>query len=75
MTQLKVFSQTSDLPYDRHFYRIVFTNGKGITVDDYEQMRAFWFQYDSKLLSHVDVLDAVQYDVKKSKKSIKGFGG
>jgi len=72
MTKLKVFAQTSDLPYDRHFYRIVFTNGKSIVVDDYEQMRLFWFQYDSKMLSHVDVIDAVQYDVKKS---IKGFGG
>jgi len=70
-TKLKVFSQTSDLPYDRHFYRIVFTNGKSIVVDDYEQMRLFWFQYDSNMLSHVDVIDAVQYDVKKS---IKGFG-
>jgi len=68
----RYFTQTSDGSYDRHFYRIVLTNGKSITVDDYEQMRSFWFQYDSKYLSHVEVLDACQYDVKES---VKGFGG
>ena len=68
----RYFTQTSDGSYDRHFYRIVLTNGKSIMVDDYEQMRSFWFQYDSKYLSHVDVIDACQYDVKES---VKGFGG
>ena len=67
----RYFTQTSDGSYDRHFYRIVLTNGD-LTVDDYEQMRSFWFNYDSKLLSHVEVIDAVQYDVKES---VKGFGG
>jgi len=42
----------------------VLTNGKSITVDDYEQMRAMWFQYESKYLSHVEVIDV---------KSSKGF--
>lgn len=41
-------------------------------LDDYEQVRAFWFEYESTLLSHVEVMDAVQYDVKES---VKGFGG
>lgn len=52
---------------------MVLTNGKSITVEDYEQMRAMWFQYDSKFLSHVEVLDACQYDV-EVKKNVKGFG-
>ena len=69
----RYFTQTSDGSYDRHFYRIVLTNGKSITVDDYEQMRAMWFQYDSKFLSHVEVLDACQYDV-EVKSNVKGFG-
>ena len=60
----RYFTQTSDGSYDRHSYRIVLTNGKSITVDDYEQMRAMWFQYESKYLSHVEVIDV---------KSSKGF--
>ena len=69
----RYFTQTSDGSYDRHFYRIVLTNGRSITVDDYEQMRAMWFQYDSKFLSHVEVIDACQYDV-EVKSNVKGFG-
>ena len=63
----RYFTQTSDGAYDRHLYRVVLTNGKSITVDDYEQMRSFWFQYDSKYLSHVEVIDI--------KQPINGFGG
>lgn len=64
----RYFTQTSDGSYDRHLYRIVLANGESLTVDDYEQMRSFWFNYDSKLLSHVEVIDDV-------KESVKGFGG
>ena len=69
----RYFTQTSDKPYDRHFYRMVLTNGKSIVLEDYEQMRAMWFQYDSKFLSHVEVIDACQYDV-EVKSNVKGFG-
>jgi len=64
----RYFTQTSDGSYDRHLYRIVLANGESLTVDDYEQMRSFWFNYDSKFLSHVEVIDDV-------KESVKGFGG
>ena len=37
------FAQTSDEPYDRHQYELQF-NGQSIIFDDYEQMRAYWFQ-------------------------------
>lgn len=63
----RYFTQTSNESYDRHLYRVVLTNGKSITLDDYEQMRSFWFQYDSKFLSHVEVIDI--------KQPINGFGG
>lgn len=64
----RYFTQTSDGSYDRHLYRIVLATGESLTVDDYEQMRSFWFNYDSKLLSHVEVIDEV-------KQPVKGFGG
>ena len=33
------FTCTSDKPYDRHYYTV---NGK--RFDDYEQLRAWWFE-------------------------------
>ena len=60
----RYFTQTSDGSYDRHSYRIVLTNGKSIVLEDYDRVRAFWFEYDSKFLSHVEVIDV---------KSSKGF--
>jgi hypothetical protein len=39
----KWFAQTSDEPYDRHQYELQF-NGKSVIFDDYEQMRAYWFE-------------------------------
>lgn len=35
---IKSFTQTSNKPYDRHYYTV---NNK--RFDDYEQLRAYWF--------------------------------
>ena len=53
------FAQTSDEPYDRHQYQVVFNDGQqSITFDDYEQMRSYWFGWSkTKHLSHVIVND------------------
>lgn len=51
------FTQTSDDLYDRHNYRVRLTNGKGIILDDYEQVRGLWFQYDKQFLDTIEVLD------------------
>jgi len=64
------FAQTSDEPYDRHQYLLEFNGGNTLTFDDYEQMRAYWFQSvrnwsDCK----VTVLDKKQ----QNKKSHGGF--
>ena len=53
---VKRFEQTSDLSYDRHNYRVHTQTGKTYIFDDYEMVRAFWFQ-QKKILSHVEVLD------------------
>ena len=62
------FSQSSDKPYDRHNYVVTIpTTGKKITFDDYEIMRAYWFQQFSNIKGcTVEVVDTPQ----KS----KGFG-
>jgi hypothetical protein len=59
------FTQTSDKPYDRHDYKLVYENGKEVIFNNYEDVQVTWFQHDGNFLSHVEVLD------KKQKK--KGF--
>tara|TARA_R110002020_G_scaffold388585_1_gene599285 strand:+ start:303 stop:533 length:231 start_codon:yes stop_codon:yes gene_type:complete len=50
------FERTSDLPYDRHKYKVHTKTGRTHIFDDYEQVRAIWFQ-SKQLLSHIEVLD------------------
>ena len=65
------FEQSSHESYDRHRYKIVFDDGRFLIIDDYEQMRALWFQqvrnWDNCV---VEVIDAK----KESRTSTKGFG-
>jgi hypothetical protein len=63
------FAQTSDEPYDRHQYQLV-CNGQSIIFDDYDQMRAYWFQSARNYGGcKVNVLDIKQ----NKKKSNGGF--
>ena len=62
------FEQTSDIPNDRHYYKVVTTTNEYI-FDDYEQVRQMWWNYDSSMLKYVEVIDKP----KKPKKK-KGFG-
>ena len=61
------FEQTSDELYDRHDYKIVYSNSQSVVVDNWHTVRALWFEAPAQFLSHVEVLD------KKPSKS-KGFG-
>lgn len=62
---VEFFKQTCDKPYDRHHYKLVYSDGKDKVFDNYEDAQLTWFQTPSQFLSHVEVLD------KKSKS--KGF--
>ena len=61
------FEQTSYIPYDRHYYKVVTTTNEYI-FDDYEQVRQMWWNYDSSMLKYVEVID------KPKTKKKKGFG-
>jgi hypothetical protein len=71
MTQLidpsspEYFQQSSNEPYLRHDYKLVYENGKSVVFDNYEDIQRTWFQNNGKFLSHVEVLD--------HKKKKKGF--
>ena len=55
MTQ--TFKQTSDEPYLRHHYKLVYSNGQSVVFDNYMDAQASWFQTPPDFLSHVEVLD------------------
>ncbi len=52
------FEQTSDLPYDRHTYKVHTKMGTSYVFDSYMDVQAVWFQQHN-LLSHIEVLDKV----------------
>ena len=71
LEELQVFQQTSDAPYDRHVYKVNIGD-ESFIVEDYEHLRALWFQnlrnYDGVT---VEVLDVQKNKKKKSKGGFK----
>jgi hypothetical protein len=65
------FELSSKEPYDRHKYKVLFPDGRSLMFDDYEEMRAVWFQHIRNWKGCiVEVIDAK----KESRTSTKGFG-
>ena len=59
------FEVSSGKLYDRHIYRLYSTDGKYMDFEDYDMLRAAWFQTARHFLSHVEVMDV--------RKKAKGF--
>ena len=59
------FEETWSGSYDQHDYKVVTTTNSYV-FDNYEDMRNMWWNYDSSMLKHVEVLDKV--------KKTQGFG-
>ena len=76
MTQLieksdpRYFTQTSDAPYDRHYYKIYYHGGEVKVVESWEQVQEIWWNTIAQFISHVEVLDIPN---KKSKNNNGGF--
>lgn len=65
---LKVFTNTSDLLYDRHNYKLFQNNGKTIVFDNWEDAKSYWFEKISfGNLDYFEVLDKKKNKIKKSK--------
>jgi hypothetical protein len=58
--QMKIFQQTSNEPYLRHDYKLIFENGREVIFDNYEDVQVTWFQRSGNFLSHIEVLDRKQ---------------
>jgi hypothetical protein len=62
----RYFTRTSDAPYDRHTYNIIFSNGQIEHYPSWEQVQSRWFEVPKQFLFRIEVLD------KRTKKG-KGF--
>lgn len=56
ITPTKNQVHSSDQPYNRHKYKLVFVDGRSIVFEDYSQMKQTWTQF-SEVCSHVIVVD------------------
>lgn len=55
---MEVFTQTSDVLYDRHHYKVVFKGGKEIYCESWESANQMWFQWlEMKAIDRIEVLD------------------
>lgn len=41
--RVAVFTATSDKPYDRHSYRVIYANGKAVEVGSYDEAQLLWY--------------------------------
>ena len=62
---MKTFKQTSDEPYDKHDYKLVYSNNQSVIFDNYEDLRLAWYHTPEQFRGYVEVLD------KKTKKGFK----
>jgi len=67
MSEPEFFKQTSDLPYDRHWYKIWCKDNSVKIVESYEEVQTAWWNFHQHI-SHIEVIDA------KRKKGGKGRG-
>ena len=52
----KNFTTYCDKLYDRHKYKLHLKNGKAIVLEDYDQVRQFWYMYRQQMKT-VEVID------------------
>ena len=63
------FEQTSDISYDRHYYKIV-CRSKSFVVESWDEVQEWWWNHCNMINfdARIEVLDKP-----KSKKQSKGF--
>ena len=58
----KIFANTSDLPYDKHDYKLIQNNGKSIVFDNWEDAKSYWFRNSSiGNLNYFEVFHVPEY--------------
>jgi len=64
---METFTQTSEGLYERHLYKMVFSDGNHIIVDNYQDVYEILWKSPKDYLNYVEVLD------KPLDKTKKGF--
>ena len=64
----RYFSQTSDEPYDRHHYKIVYKD-RSFVVESWEEVQEYWWNNSHKF--ELPVIEVI--DKPKTNKKSKGF--
>ena len=64
----RYFSQTSNVPYDRHHYRIVYKDRSAV-VESWEEVQEYWWNNSRRF--ELPVIEVI--DKPKTKKKSKGF--
>jgi hypothetical protein len=57
---METFTQTSTEPYDKHHYKLVYSNSESVVFKTYLEIQEAWWNTPSDFLSHVEVLDKKQ---------------
>lgn len=70
---MKVFSQTSNEPYERHDYSLVLKSGEKMRFSDYESIREYWMNCN-QIPEYLDYIIVEDKKNKKNKKKTGGFG-
>ena len=55
----EVFTTYCDKPYDQNKYKLVLHSGKSVIYEDYELMRAWWWQWKANC-SHIEIVPKSQ---------------
>lgn len=72
-TDSRYFELSSDQSYDRHNYVVDLPDGRSLIFEDYEEMRAIWFQHFRNWEGCI--VTVIDKDAKKeSRTNAKGFG-
>ena len=53
----RYFTQTSDAPYDRHWYKVWCIDNTVKVLHSYEEVQEAWWNF-KHFISHVEVIDA-----------------
>ena len=64
----RYFSQTSNEPYDRHHYRIVYKDRSAV-VESWQEVQEYWWNNSRRF--ELPVIEVI--DKPKTKKKSKGF--
>ena len=66
----RYFTVTSDKPYDRHHYTVVFKDGRELLCESWEQAYSIWFdKHGLRTIDRIDVKDIKKAKVRKPKPS------